>query len=564
MSDTMPTTPADTTGAQGPEAAAAAAAASSPANPVAAGSASATTGTSVFSGLQIPGGTLSANAPSGWADKTISTTYTSADIGRLSDLVKLVSAVSTGHPLDGFNAEVIQNVAKNAGLSPQATAALRSGAASKENTQAAVKAAWSGITDQLLALGIAPSALKQKGINTPPNSANAINKLKEVVSLPLESTTLNQLADQGVDAGKIKNVDSLITGHDQGTVQLPGQKAPTTLEAQYDQFVSNWNNNDNNFRQTTVQDLVGMGALDITGGQPTLDQVTQAYQNVMLYASDNNMTVPQAFGDLEGTEPKGNVPGENINAENIDQAYVMHLADEWLGPNQITPYQAQTLANLANKAGTDSDAAEDLLEAGITSLYNPQNPSIDGGSLAGEALAAVNDSLAQWGIPSTPELSGKLVAQVLQGGAVTSPYTVSTLAQTAAENYAKANVQSLYGEGVAQAAIAGTPVAQQAQPYLSTASSILGTPTTEMQVNDPSGIWMKWATGGTGPGGTQTAQEWQNTLMTDPVYKYQNTQEAGALEGGAADSILQLVGKLPSQAAPIPTAPVQAGSPVQG
>jgi hypothetical protein len=168
--------------------------------------------------------------------------------------------------------------------------------------------------------------------------------------------------------------------------------------------------------------------------------------------------------------------------------------------------------------------------------------------------------LAQWGIPATPELTGKLVAQVLQGGAVTSPYTISTIAQTAAENYAKTQVGSLYGDGVQQAAVAGTSVAQQAQPYLSTASALLVTPTSEMETNDPSGIWMKWATGGTGPGGTQTQAEWSHTLQTDPAYKYQQSQTAATQEGGAATGLLQLFGKLPNTAPNLPSPTVTPGS----
>lgn len=556
---TAPVTPADTAGTQGPEQTATL---TPTAQPVAAGTTAENSGNTVFSGLTPPPGTMNSNAPTGWDAKKISTQYTSADIGRLGDLVKLVSAISTGHPLDGFDAEVIQDVAKNAGLSSQAAAALRSGNASGANKQAAVKAAWTGITTQLKSLGVPPSALTQRGINTPPNAANAINKLKDVVSIPLESTTLNQLTDQGVDVGGLKNVDALITGHDKGVVQLPGDTEPTTLEAQYDQFVTNWNNNDNGFRQTTLQDLVGVGALDTTGGQPTLSQVQQAYQNVMLWASDNNMTIPAAFGDLEKEEPQGNVPGENINKEDINQAYVMHLADQILGPNVITSYQAQTLANLAAKAGTGSSAGADLILAGITSLYNTQDPPTEGGSYAGEALASVNDALSQWGIPSTPGLAAGLVQKVLTAG-VDTPYEISSLAQSAAEEYAKANVQSLYGEGVAAAALAGTSVQQQAQPYLSTASAILGTPTTEMNVNDPTGIWMKWATGGTGPGGTQTQQEWAKTLQTAPEFQnaYQHSQTGEAQEQGAATGLLQLFGKLPSTSPNLPGPVVSAGTP---
>jgi hypothetical protein len=509
---------------------------------------------------------MNPNAPKGWDTKTIATQYNSTDIGRLSDLIKLVSAVATGHPLDGFNAQVIADVAKNAGLSPQATAALKGGSASAANKQAAVKAAWTGITAQLTSLGVPPSALDARGIETPPNAANALNKLQSVITIPLESTTLNQLSDQGVDVSGMKNVDALVQGHDQGIVSLPGQTAPTTLESQYDQFVSNWNNNPSNFRNTTVQDLVGVGALDITGGNPTLQQVEQAYQNVMLWASDHNLSIPAAFGDLEKDEPQGNVPGEDINQENIDQAYVMHQADQVLGPNVITSYQAQTLANLAAKAGsTSSTAGQDLVMAGLTSLYNPDDPPSDGASYAGVALADVQDALAQWGIPATPQLAGKIVQQVLTTG-VNTPYELSTIAQANAESYAKQNVQALYGAGVAQAAQAGTPVAQQAQPYLSMASSILGVPTSEMEVNDPSGIWMKWATGGTGPGGTMTQQEWAKTLQTAPEYHYATSQQAETQEQGAATGLLQLFGKLPNTTPnlPGPLAPAASSASLQG
>ncbi len=556
MTDTMPATPADTAGSAGPEGAAAAATAAgiSP-TPVTAGT---TTGSTVFSGLTAPSGSMSPNTPKGFDTKTVSTQYTSADIGRLSDLIKLVSGIATSHPLDGFNAEVITDVGKNAGLSPQQIAALKSGNADAATKQKASDAAWKGALAQLANLGVSSNYLESQGITTPPSASNGVSKAAELVKVPLESTTLQQLQNQGVDVTGLKDVNALVHGHDQGRVTLPGTAAPTTLGAEYDQFVNDWNNGTAASRTSTVQNLTAVGALDTTAGAPTLQQVAQAQQNIMLYASDNNLTVPAAYAELEKTTPKGNVPGQTINTENIDQSMVMHLASQW--GITISPYQATTLANVAAKAGTGTDPIQDIILPGLVSLYDPANPSTDGGNLSGMVYQAVNDNLAQWGVPSTPELAGKLTQQVLQGGAVTSPYTATTLAATDAETYAKQQVGSLYGEGVQQAAAAGTSVAQQAQPYLSTASALLGTPTSEMEVNDPSGIWMAWSHGGTGPGGVQTQQEWSKTLQTDPQYKYQEGQTAATQEGGAATGLLQLFGKLPSTAPNLPGPTVSPGS----
>ena len=116
---------------------------------------------------------------------------------------------------------------------------------------------------------------------------------------------------------------------------------------------------------------------------------------------------------------------------------------------------------------------------------------------------------------------------------------------------------------MAASAANGVSVAQQAQPYLSSASALLGVSPAEMKINDPSGLWMKWSTGGTGPGGTQTAQEWQKTVMTDPAFKFQGTQEAANLDNSAASSLMQMLGRRPTNLPTVATAPVQGGQPVQ-
>ena len=539
--------------------------------PVTAGSATATAGATVFSGLTAPSGNMPANAPAGFNDTRVSVSPgNTPDPGRLGDLMKLIHAVAIDHPLDGFDAAVVGDVGKNAGLSPQALAALRGGTANDANREAAIKAAWKGVQTQLTNLGVPGSAIQKYGISQAPTVANAVNKLKEVTSIPLENTTLQYFQSQGVDVTGVNNIDKLVQLHD-GGVKLTGEvtQQGATLASQYDQFVSDWNANDNNFRINQMQDLVGMGALDISNGTPTAAQVAAAWQNVATYAAQNKTTIPAAMAQLESHEPQGQVtlPGggtENINKESINQAEVFHLADQILGPGVMTSYQATTLANLASKAGTGTGAAQELLLSGVTSLFDPNNPhQVGEGSYAGEAVADVNTALAEWGIPSTPGLAGKLVQQVLQTG-VDTPYQISSLAASAAQNYAKENVGSLYGEGVAASAANGVSVAQQAAPYLAMYSALLGTNVADMNVNDPSGLWMKWATGGTGPGGTKTIQEAQTQAMTDPAFKFNQSAEAGKLDQSAASNVLQLLGKQPTNLPTLATAPAAAGTPVSG
>ena len=52
--------------------------------------------------------------------------------------------------------------------------------------------------------------------------------------------------------------------------------------------------------------------------------------------------------------------------------------------------------------------------------------------------------------------------------------------------------------------------------------------------------------------------------MTNPVYKYNQSQEGQNLDQGAASTLLQMLGKQGTGLPSIQTAPVTAGQPVQG
>lgn len=554
--------------------------------------------TNVFQGLTVPSGNMPTNLPTnlenlefgsiitqpGQPGEAVGTGKgaTRPDLTRLSDLVKfaagLAMSMQTGHiALGKLNPATISDVLKNSGFSDKdreafmriASAAGTQTGATAENTvglkidqnvmSQVFPTLWKSIINHVQALGISVPKDEQQA----PNSANMLTKLNALGGLRLEQPTLDALERQGYDTKGMTNVSSLVSGHDAiqfargapGTTAalapVPQQTTKETGAKIWDQFVNKWNSNPTtngqDYRTSIVNALVGSGAMDISGGGTiSLQQVQTAYQRVMQQAAQDNMSVEQELAKISGSLPTG-PGGVALSNMNLDQAYVMHLADQILGPNSITPYQAQALSNVASKEGTGTSAAADLINEGIVSLYNPNNPPTSGASFAAIAYQAANDTLAQWGIPSNPTAIANIVKQALVTG-VSTPYQVTSLATNAAEAYAKQTVGTLYGQGVGAQANAGISVQNQASPYMATAADLLGVPAGEMNVADPTGKWMKWSQGGTGPGGTMTQAEWAQYLMKDPSYGFDQSKTAVDTMAAGANGLLSLFGKLPNTA----------------
>lgn len=596
-----PTAPADTS--------AAAAAAPAPTTPAGAqgnpggasayGAGLASTGVNVFQGLVEPTGNMPTSLPSDLEQATFPDIIpgspahqrgfgkgsTRPDISRLSDLVKLGASIASGQmlqhqpgmgPSAQFSDKLLDDVFRQAGLSGEQQQQLKEGGAGGDQiaslsagmhkaVQSAYTTIWRDINTHLESLGVAvPDDLRQ-----PPNPANMISKLKALGNIPLEHPLVDALQRNGYETSNMVNVSSLISGHDsqqfvtgsKGLVTtIPGTPAhagDATGAALWDDFVTKWNTNQKvqtdpltgaarggvDYRTAVLTDLVAAGAIDLSSGNPTDAEIANAYQQVMASAAGDKLTLPQEFQKLFGS-----IPAET----NLDQAYVQHVADQILGPNVLTPFQAKALTNMASKVGTGSSAAADLINEGIVSIYlndlqNGGNPISTGSSYAAMAYQTINDTLTQWGVPTTPAQIAKLAGTVLQSG-INTPYQVVDLAKSNAESFAKGQVGHLYGAGVGAQANAGIDVATQAAPYLQSASQLLGTPTSEMALADPTGKWMKWSSGGTGPGGTMTQAEWAQYVMHDPTYNFDQSQTSRNEMAAGANGLLTLFGKLPSTA----------------
>jgi hypothetical protein len=510
------------------------------------------------------------------------------DLTRLSDLVKFAAALDnslkTGQlMLPNLNPGTVDDVLKQSGFSAKDREAFAATLAHPRGVQQdnpgihlneAVMSQvfpqlWSDIITHVKGMGI---AIPQDDLAAP-NVDNMLTKLQSLGALRLDQPTIDALERQGYDTKGLRTVASLITGHDAmqfargapgTTTAVPGVAASTTKTQEsassiWNQFVNNWNANPTTvtgqkYRDAMVTDLVAVGALDTTSGNAiTVEQVQQAYATVFQQAAKDGISITQ---ELEQTLPQslptgpGGVPLADMN---LSQAYVMHVADQILGPNSITPFQAQALANVAQKEGTGTAAAADLIQQGVVSLYDPKNPQTQGASFAATAYQTATDVLSEWGIPANPQTLAPLVTNIVKqtlAAGVTAPYQITTLATAAAEEYAKTQAGSLYGEGVGKMANQGVSVSQQAQPYLATAADLLGVPVSQMSVADPSGKWMKWAEGGTGPGGTMTQAQWAQYLMQDPSYNFQQSKPAQNAYAQGANGLLSLFGKLP--AAPNP------------
>ena len=560
MADTTPTPPtnpadAGTAGGTGPGSAPLGAQQTPPT--LAPGDTSAPT---VFSGLALSGSAkISANTPKGFDTLQVPTTVHGSP-AQLSQLVKVVQSISENHPLDGFDATTQAALAK--AFDPAQLAALRSGKAPAALQNEAIAWAWKGALGEMKNIGISTSAFPD--LVKTPTVANATSKLQELGSIPLEAPLTHALSKAGYDTKGMSNVQTLVSGHDAGVFDATkqGQNATVastvdqTAAQEWDSFITDWNANKNNYQKKTLQALVGAGALDISGGNPTAAQVSSAYQNIIQHAAQNKTTVPAAFTALDSKEPA------HIDAENINQADVQHYADQLIGDNILTPYQATTLANLVKQAGTSSTAATDLLNQSILSDYTQYvsdggAPSTTGSSYAAATYDDVQNNLAQQGISGSPALinamllgggpaaaGGKRNTGILQIG-VSTPYELSTLAANAADSYAKANIGGLYGAGVASNVKAGTTVAAQAKPYQAVASQLLGIPEEQMNIADPTGKWMTWSQGGTGDGGVQTMQEYTHQLMTDPQFGYSTSQQGKAEVGTMVAGMAALLGRAP-------------------
>ena len=572
---TTETVTASDQAAQAANAQAAAAASAQPVSTQGAASASGTQGSGATSVFTVSG-PIPIGVPSSLNDKTYDESIggtpatpaghgkgsTRPDLSRISDLFKTAAAAAQGADNGGvgLNPDVLNDIATQIGG--------KMGAAIKQQTpgtwvwntgmqRAVLQQAYKDILDHVHKMGTGPSNPELENV---PNIHNGLTQLRMLGQTVLPAHTIDRLDRQGFDTKGVTHLAQLVRGSDQlagqlvtgspGTAKKPGTPA-TSAEIPatqvYQDFYNKWQANQNGYQQSIMSSLSAAGLLDISPGTPVTGQeVGAAYQQLL--ADTPAGTSPDTY--------LGQRVSATVGSHSQYYDFVNQLVTQ-AGATNISQAQIQALANMyqtdiAN--GTPSTDAD--VQYQISQLYDHNaagsiNAQTHGGNDAQEGYAAAAENsitqlAGQYGVAlSAPQLAA-MVKQVLANGQ-SSIYQVQDQAADTATAYMKNAIATAH-PGIAPLINSGVVTQDIANPYLALASSTLGIPESDMALNDPSGKWMAWTSGGSGPNGTKTLAEARQQYMTDPTYGYATSAPARATYAEGANAILGLFGKLPQSA----------------
>jgi hypothetical protein len=217
--------------------------------------------------------------------------------------------------------------------------------------------------------------------------------------------------------------------------------------------------------------------------------------------------------------------------------------------------------------GAVTNAATFNLNQQVESGKAPGQDGYDG--WAGAAAQAVTQAYAQQGI----ELSNKQLATVVSGvmgSGVTSVYsTIDQAGAYAADGFVNAKGQTVPGAKqqaaqdvggadtvMGQQIMNGQTLSSLAEPYFQVAQNTLGVAAADLAPTNP--LYMKWKTGGPN-GGPMTQAQWAQTMMTDPAYGYEQSQQSKATGSAGVMGIAGLMGISPAGSSVLPSSGSTAG-----
>jgi hypothetical protein len=468
------------------------------------------------------------------------------DLTRLSDLVKIVHAISTGD-LSNFgniNAVALADVLKNAKAPSDLDAkSIIDGVEDNVPLTPAVQsqlmaAAWKGVVAHVGTKTIPPS------LKAPPDPAEAEETLQKLGNIPVIQATKDRLQRQGYDVSGINDIKDVIQAHDEfqagapgnpGTPAKAGGQGQLTGKAFYNQFMATYNPS-----STYANDLQAAGFLDATNGTPTTAQVGQAIQKVMKVAQENDVSPETVLINEVASPGKFGLPTTN---KSLDTSYVEHIAAQvgvQLSGQDLTAISNRMQALGANASVTGEDqVVQEVTNAAAKQLQ--ENPGKAPGGWGALAAENIRQAYSAEGVPVTDAQVNALVIGTLKSG-VTSVYSAgdqaTALAQQAARNQAISTLPNL-----APQLKQDIPYKTLADPYLATASNVLGIAAADMDPSSPE--WQEWADGG--PNGAQMSQSaWAKHLMTDPKYGFIGSQTEKNVTSEGASGLLQMFGALPS------------------
>ena len=221
----------------------------------------------------------------------------------------------------------------------------------------------------------------------------------------------------------------------------------------------------------------------------------------------------------------------------------MNVTLQNLGLN-ATAAQLQEISTQSLVFGWTAQQIKDNISASITSNPNgtfsfdyggqTSGPSAGGGTLTAN-VDSIQAEAAKYLVPISGTTASAFANAMAQG----------TMDSTAVDAYFQTQAASLY-PSIAAAIKNGITPADYVTPYKEVAAQLLGV--------DPNSIDMtqaKWnrPLSAPGPGGVPTAMslyDWQQTLMQDPQYGYNNSVNAKDRASSIAQGLAEMFGKAPS------------------
>jgi hypothetical protein len=488
------------------------------------------------------------------------------NLGRAADLLQIAGVFAHGaQTIDAkyktLNPQALADLVKDLGNHPEASNFLNDLSGDTNATTAAGLASGKA---QELSLLVAQAAYKAmvKSFNkahiglTPeqgqvPNTAKGVvDRIESVGSNATDVGLQAKLSLQGYAPGQIETLGDLVKIHsslgtgapglgDKGAPGAPTYK-PVTGQEWYDEMKSSYNAGGQKAAELAYN-LNAIGRLDVTGGQPTDKDVADALQGVMKQAHADGVTPESWMGDRVANPAKYGLAPSSGSGTTIGDYYVEKIAQN-IGVKLSAP-AIQSIANRAAQSaqGTDVEAFVQLAvtQAAQQAVQNQgTGATIINGSMAQTIQENIRTAYAQMGVPLTPEQLASMTAATLQGGQTSSNYVAGEAATTTATAAARTHAGAMY-PNLIPLLNEGQTVSGAAQPYLQTASNILGIPTAEMSPDDPQ--WMKWADG---KNGLMSQSEWASYLQTLP--QAQNAQPKVVGGQSAAQGILSALNMLPS------------------
>jgi hypothetical protein len=521
----------------------------------------------------------------------------------VANLVKIIHSLATGGNVSGIDNAAVDAIFKKAGVArPQGgVSGFFTGAANAlpgpkaptfdaADRQKVYEVAWRAMAKDANSIVGLPGNLKD-----PPKMSQAVKTLQTIGNFPVMRATKIELGDSGwANIGPNYSFKDMISDQDEFQKGAPGGKGsaaiPNAQTMSGNQFYSEFRTAYNagaGWATSMATEMEGAGLIDMSGlngtTQPSAAMVGQGVITLLQQAQTAEKNgKPVGLTTIltnayDGKTPEGLPLTVAAGGPSPDDAYVEHIAAQ-VGV-QLTKPQLHLIATQMYNQGSTNVNTEDWVNGAVTNaatfnlnqqVESGKAPGQDGyDGWAGAAAQAVTQAYAQQGI----ELSNKQLATVVSGvmgSGVTSVYsTIDQAGAYAADGFVNAKGQTVPGAKqqaaqdvggadtvMGQQIMNGQTLSSLAEPYFQVAQNTLGVAAADLAPTNP--LYMKWKTGGPN-GGPMTQAQWAQTMMTDPAYGYEQSQQSKATGSAGVMGIAGLMGISPAGSSVLPSSGSTAG-----